>query len=878
MLLTSLVQSASLGLGILFPRLVKVQSTTEFTRSDAPPPELYLRRGAAIVTVLGDYLYIDGGEVSQLDLEGNPIKDRDSNAVNSTLSIDLSKSWTASNVSIRVIEKAAPKMDGQVIWKHEGMKTFFVWGGHKPYGGKVDAPESWKFEADGQGGDEWVTETSANPAFYSELRRTEEGAYVSTPDAGFVFGGIATGWTNANPASQPVPGVLSYNMTTTMWTNETTPGFSGFSKHATMVGGGAVYIPTFGDNGLTVVMGGSTWTLQPSQSSPDGWMDFGNLTFYDPISKDWYWQQTTGTAPTARRGFCYVGAEGKNGTYEIFVFGGTNSDTGSSFDDVYVLSLPGFVWTQVPYESKITRRSHSCAVVGRRQMLSVGGTDGKTGWSGRDMWPQGLGLFDMTEWYWKDTYDAEAKDYETSKTIQEWYEKGGVDEIKWSLDRVQELFVNSTATINPTGVLDGPTSTPTAKRYLLPPGLVNTCRALSGLPELLCPWRPDEFVGIHDDLKRLHDEIKPDITVVDDLFAPGLSFARNAKVNWIALAPNVIKDFAIPMQPYLAALWKYPAIGTGFKYPIPWNLIPWNVFFTLVSAFAILTDKTRPRLAQHLRKTYGPDFTLTTMADLGLLTPAPEGIKVLVANSPDIDLPLSVLPDHIIPCGPIIRAAPPICVVDPGLTTWLKRGPTIYMNLGTHMGFSLDDAKEVAYAFRALFDHASSAGSVREDNFQILWKLPRELPEGQDANDFTGEWTDFTDILRQEIEDDRARIMDWFAAEAKSILESGEIVCSINHGGANSFHEALCAGVPQVVLPRWADCYDFASRAELLGIGKRANHRKHPWHRSELGEALIAVIIGPEARAIQERAKSVAKRHPETEGRVNAAKEILDRI
>lgn len=106
------------------------------------------------------------------------------------------------------------------------------------------------------------------------------------------------------------------------------------------------------------------------------------------------------------------------------MFGGTNPDTGASFDDVFVLSLPGFVWTQVPYEAKLTRRFHTCAVVGRRQMLSVGGTDGKTAWSGADPWPRGLGLFDMVDWTWKNDYDADAKEYETAKTIQDWYQEG----------------------------------------------------------------------------------------------------------------------------------------------------------------------------------------------------------------------------------------------------------------------------------------------------------------------------------------------------------------------------------------------------------------------------------------------------------------------
>lgn len=53
-------------------------------------------------TVLGNYVYIDGGAVSQ-DLSGESVVGP--SAVNSTISIDLSKSWFTSTVKL----KATPK-------------------------------------------------------------------------------------------------------------------------------------------------------------------------------------------------------------------------------------------------------------------------------------------------------------------------------------------------------------------------------------------------------------------------------------------------------------------------------------------------------------------------------------------------------------------------------------------------------------------------------------------------------------------------------------------------------------------------------------------------------------------------------------------------
>lgn len=87
----------------------------------------------------------------------------------------------------------------------------------------------------------------------------------------------------------------------------------------------------------------------------------------------------------------------------------------------------------------------------------------------------------------------------------------------------------------------------------------------------------------------------------------------------------------------------------------------------------------------------------------------------------------------------------------------------------------------------------------------------------------------------------------------------------------------LSAGVPQVLLPAWTDCYDFANRVELLGIGRWGNKKAKPrWEQDELVEALQEVISGPRSTEIRKTAEQVASRHPEWEGRQKAAQEILD--
>jgi hypothetical protein len=62
------------------------------------------------------------------------------------------------------------------------------------------------------------------------------------------------------------------------------------------------------------------------------------------------------------------------------------------------------------------------------------------------------------------------------------------------------------------------------------------------------------------------------------------------------------------------------------------------------------------------------------------------------------------------------------------------------------------------------------------------------------------------------------RIEDWIDYP-HAVLQHQNVFAFVHHGGANSFVEAGWCGVPQVILPQWADCYDTAAQAERLGLG-----------------------------------------------------------
>lgn len=162
------------------------------------------------------------------------------------------------------------------------------------------------------------------------------------------------------------------------------------------------------------------------------------------------------------------------------------------------------------------------------------------------------------------------------------------------------------------------------------------------------PWEPEEIVDLYTQVVSIIKEVNPDLTIVDPLHLPALTAAYNLKVKWTVLAPNTIKDFAVPCQPYGAALWKYPLINSALPYPVPWSQMAMNVGLSLVLAKTMLTD-TRMKTAAKLLREQAKDDTLRiiSLAELGVVYAPPPGVRILLAFSEDLDYPFDVIPSHI---------------------------------------------------------------------------------------------------------------------------------------------------------------------------------------------------------------------------------------
>ncbi|KAK0637054.1 hypothetical protein B0T17DRAFT_481394 [Bombardia bombarda] len=401
------------------------------------------------------------------------------------------------------------------------------------------------------------------------------------------------------------------------------------------------------------------------------------------------------------------------------------------------------------------------------------------------------------------------------------------------------------------------------------------------LLKVTLPWTGPEFVQIFWSITEIVHTVQPDIIAVDPCLSPALTALRHIRAKFIILSPNTIKDFSMPLQPRGEALWKYPCTGKAYPYPVPLLSIPSNILLILLSILCGIFDPHRAAIQRHVAAHADSAARLTTLHDLSLADDPTTRLgisKILVANLPSLEFPLRIIPPHIVPCGPMIRPAKPIADVDPDLASWLAQGPTLYINLGTHVLFSEELAVEMATAVRIVIDYVRSVlwrdGRLR--GLQVLWKLSRQGEYDVGARKGSRVY----EVLGREIESGTVRIVDWIEAEPTAVLGSATVVCAVHHGGANSFLETVCAGIPQVVLPVWMDTFDFARRAEILGIGRWGNQKANRLcEGKELGGVLIDVMVGGRSAGYARRAKELAEICSEHGGgRVVAARHILAEI
>lgn len=98
------------------------------------------------------------------------------------------------------------------------------------------------------------------------------------------------------------------------------------------------------------------------------------------------------------------------------MYGGRGVDD-QFLDDIWVLSLPGFIWEKI-YEGTAPRAGHTCHRVGPRTMITVGGTANTNyGSTSCDWEVMGVGVLEISDVTWGSVYNATQADYEVPTRV-----------------------------------------------------------------------------------------------------------------------------------------------------------------------------------------------------------------------------------------------------------------------------------------------------------------------------------------------------------------------------------------------------------------------------------------------------------------------------
>jgi hypothetical protein len=241
-------------------------------------------------------------------------------AVTSTQTIRLDKSWSNETVEINIIQKRDPPIAKiPVLWADEESNTLYRWGGRRPGDGKTTQKEAtlWAFTPDGEGGGSWSSQPPSNPSTFEDIIVGSAGAYAVCGRTGIVAGGLAFDATDIRLDDNitPLPGLLTYDFGTKAWANESTVPIN--SPDGTFIVSSGVCVPQLVSDPLFLILGGSD--TSPVTIEESELRSFRNITFFNPTTSTWHWQEAKGDVPSGRDQTCAVGAQGQNGTYEMYV-------------------------------------------------------------------------------------------------------------------------------------------------------------------------------------------------------------------------------------------------------------------------------------------------------------------------------------------------------------------------------------------------------------------------------------------------------------------------------------------------------------------------------------------------------------------------------
>ncbi|CAG8958148.1 hypothetical protein HYFRA_00000497 [Hymenoscyphus fraxineus] len=378
------------------------------------------------------------------------------------------------------------------------------------------------------------------------------------------------------------------------------------------------------------------------------------------------------------------------------------------------------------------------------------------------------------------------------------------------------------------------------------PGLNTLSKSIGSY---IAPWAAEDYFNLYDTCARLIDEIDPAFVIIDTVFAPGIDATRDRNRSHALITPNLLTDYLPAEQPKWTLFWKYPAVGSGHPYPVPWSLIPLNIYCNYKMISGVLYDKKIAAKREILR-------AMGIKKPIDFLNLYKPDVPFLTQTLPGAHLPMIVMPRNVTLTGPInLAGLEEKTPAAKELLEWAKK-PTLMICLGSVFPYQPYQAGMMLEALQNV---------LKNTDVQVLWKMSHlDLFEDH--------------AVENAIRDSngRLKIEKWLDVEPPTLLMEGNISAFVHHGGAGSYHDALAGGVPHIILPQWADLYDFAALVENLEIGIWGCRETSPdWTVECLQEAMLLVLKdSPASSTMAKNAAAFGEQAGKQKGRDVAAKEV----
>lgn len=249
--------------------------------------------------------------------------------MNFTLSIDLSTSWTASDVApvVTLHQNGNSMLVRDASMFYDGIANMVFFYGGYPYQANFQ-PSVWGFTPN-TGAVSWQKiydigiEHATTGSTFPGFTFTIGSLWTSTPTAYYSLGGYIIGYADpaiSGLAATSVSGMVEYNFQEGLWTNSSDTGQGGYREEGFSVHGEAIYVSIYGKDGIIVFVGGDTPTTQ-AWDGGSALAQFSDITIYDISSGNYYQQTATGSSiPMGRIQFCAVGVSAAdNSSFEMSV-------------------------------------------------------------------------------------------------------------------------------------------------------------------------------------------------------------------------------------------------------------------------------------------------------------------------------------------------------------------------------------------------------------------------------------------------------------------------------------------------------------------------------------------------------------------------------